>query len=129
MERHQERRPHHWRTVEAGDDLADIVEATPGPLLIDSLGPWVAAGHPEVPDVGPLVRAIAGRSDPTVVVSDEVGLAVHPVTPAGRWFVDALGTVNQAVAVACTDVWLVVAGRVLPLPAEPPPLRTGSKPR
>lgn len=126
VERHRARRPPHWRTVEAGDDLAGVVETTHGPLIVDSLGPWVAACHPEVPDVGHLVRAIAARPDPTVLVSDEVGLAVHPMTPAGRWFVDALGTVNQAVAAACTDVWLVVAGRVLPLPTAPPPLSPGS---
>ena len=60
-------------------------------------------------------RAISRAGD-AVVVSDEVGLGVHPSTEAGRRFRDALGLVNQAVAEAADDVWLVVAGRVLPLP-------------
>ena len=41
--------------------------------------------------------------------------AVHPPTAAGRAFVDALGSLNQAVAVVAGEVLLVVAGRVLPL--------------
>jgi len=52
-------------------------------------------------------------------VSDEVGLSVHPPTAAGRWFVDALGTVNRAVAAVADEAWLVVAGRVVALAPEP----------
>lgn len=113
---HRARRPDHWATVDAGGDLAAVLLATTGPVLLDSLGPWVAAAHPAAPDPAPLVAALATRAGDTVVVSDEVGLAVHPTTEAGRWFVDALGTVNQAVAAIAVDVRLVVAGRALSLP-------------
>lgn len=113
---HRARRPSHWTTVDAGDDLVAVLLATAGAVLLDSLGPWVAAAHPAAPDPAPLVAALATRPGDTVVVSDEVGLAVHPTTEAGRWFVDALGTVNQAVAAIAADVRLVVAGRVLSLP-------------
>ena len=50
-----------------------------------------------------------------IVVSDEVGLGVHPSTEAGRRFRDALGLVNQAVAAVADEVLLVVAGRALRL--------------
>ena len=50
-----------------------------------------------------------------MVVSEEVGLSVHPSTALGRRFRDALGSVNQAVAACADDVLLVVAGRVLRL--------------
>jgi adenosyl cobinamide kinase/adenosyl cobinamide phosphate guanylyltransferase len=50
-----------------------------------------------------------------VVVSDEVGLGVHPSSDVGRRFRDALGELNQAVAAISDSVVLVVAGRVLPL--------------
>jgi adenosyl cobinamide kinase/adenosyl cobinamide phosphate guanylyltransferase len=112
---HRRRRPSTWSTVDAGADLAGVLSATEGTVLLDALGPWVAAGHPDDPDVTSLVEALRGRRGPTVVVSEEVGLAVHPPTEAGRWFVDAVGTVNQAVAAVADPVWLVVAGRVLPL--------------
>ena len=49
------------------------------------------------------------------MVSDEVGLGVHPSSEAGRLFRDALGLVNQAVAAIAGDVLLVVAGRILRL--------------
>jgi adenosyl cobinamide kinase/adenosyl cobinamide phosphate guanylyltransferase len=52
-----------------------------------------------------------------VVVSDEVGLGVHPSTEVGRRFRDALGEVNQAVGAAADRCLLVVAGRVLDLPS------------
>ncbi len=50
-----------------------------------------------------------------MVVSDEVGLGVHPTTEVGRRFADALGALNRAVADEADRVLLVVAGRVMAL--------------
>ena len=88
-------------------------------MLVDSLGTWVAA-HPDLaPDVAALVAALRARAarapGATVLVSEEVGLGVHPPTEVGRCFADALGTLNRAVAEIADRVLLVVAGRVLPL--------------
>jgi adenosylcobinamide kinase/adenosylcobinamide-phosphate guanylyltransferase len=66
-------------------------------------------------DSAALVQALRSRSAPTVVVSEEVGLGVHPETEVGRRWRDALGEVNQAVAAAADRVVLVVAGRTLEL--------------
>jgi adenosyl cobinamide kinase/adenosyl cobinamide phosphate guanylyltransferase len=118
---HQARRPADWVTVEAGGDLVGTLHSYPdGTLLVDALGPWVAA-HPDLAvDVASLVTALQGRSGPTVVVSEEVGLSVHAPTELGRRFADVMGTLNQAVAAVATDVQLVVAGRVLQLPPPEP---------
>ena len=88
---HRRRRPPGWATVECG----------PGPELPDTLAA--------------LVAALRGRRGGTVVVSEEVGLGVHPSTEPGRRFRDVLGEVNVAVAEAADRVLLVVAGRALPL--------------
>ncbi len=55
------------------------------------------------------------RSADTVLVSDEVGLSVHPPTALGRQFVDAVGDCNRAIAAIADRVLLVVAGRTLEL--------------
>ena len=124
---HQARRPSTWTTREVGIDLADVLRRVHGVALVDGLGTWLA-GHGDrsarrggaersatEADEGALTDALTERSGDTVVVSDEVGLGVHPSTEAGRAFRDRLGLVNQAVAVAADEVLLVVAGRALAL--------------
>ena len=115
VERHRARRPSWWRTAEVGEELPAVVGALDGTLLVDSLGPWVAALPAFAADVDGLCAALIGRSGDAVVVSDEVGLGVHPSSEAGRRFRDALGEVNQAVAAVADDVLFVIAGRVLRL--------------
>jgi adenosyl cobinamide kinase/adenosyl cobinamide phosphate guanylyltransferase len=93
-----------------------------GPVVLDALGPWVAASDGLEVDSGALCRALAERLGDTVVVSEEVGFGVHPSTDIGRRFRDALGQLNQAVASVADDVILVVAGRVLRLDNSLPDL-------
>lgn len=112
---HQERRPVTWRTIEAGARLTDALHSVEGTALVDSLGTWLAAHRDFEVDVDGLVAAL-GRDDPTIVVSEEVGFSLHAPTPVGRAFVDAVGTLNQAVASIADRVVLVVAGRALELP-------------
>lgn len=113
--RHRRRRPPSWPTVEPGPALAAALRAAEGPALVDALGTWVAAAGDFEVDEADLCAALGERRGDTVVVSDEVGLGVHPSTPDGRRFRDVLGRVNQAVAAVAGDVVLVVAGRVLRL--------------
>ncbi len=120
---HRARRPPGWTTLEVGRELPAVLIAVEGPVLVDSLGTWVAgfedepAGTDSPVDVAAaaLCDALRRRNGPTVVVSEEVGLGVHPSTEVGRRFRDDLGLVNAAVADVAGDVWLVVAGRLLPL--------------
>jgi adenosylcobinamide kinase/adenosylcobinamide-phosphate guanylyltransferase len=117
IEAHRARRPAAWATVEAGADVAGALAALAEDVavLLDSLGTWLGAQPGPAPDISGLVAALRARTAPVVVVSDEVGLGVHPSSGAGRRFRDALGEVNRAVADAADEVTLVVAGRVLPL--------------
>jgi adenosyl cobinamide kinase/adenosyl cobinamide phosphate guanylyltransferase len=75
----------------------------------------VAATPDLAVDIDALCRALSARSAATVVVSEEVGLGVHPPTDVGRRFRDVLGDVNRAVGDLAAEVLLVVAGRVLRL--------------
>ena len=110
--RHRARRGEPGVTHEAGAGLIAALGGLPpdAPALVDSLGTWIAA-HPDLTvDVDGLVEVLTARPGRTVVVSEEVGLGVHPETEVGRRFRDVLGDVNQAVAAAATEVTLVVAG-------------------
>jgi adenosyl cobinamide kinase/adenosyl cobinamide phosphate guanylyltransferase len=127
---HRARRPADWAVREvSGADLPAVLERTAGTVLVDALGTWVAgtwaagggaaggfaaAGGFDVP-TAELCRALTWRSGDSVVVSDEVGMGVHPATEVGRQFRDVLGAVNQAVAAIADQAWLVVAGRLLAL--------------
>lgn len=119
VQHHRSRRPAHWVTVEAGPDLPGVVGRIGGTILVDALGTWVAGAPGFVVDHQGLCAALQGRTGDAVIVSDEVGMGVHPASEAGRRFRDALGPVNVAVAAIADPVWLVVAGRVLPLGRAP----------
>ncbi|MBW3645446.1 MAG: bifunctional adenosylcobinamide kinase/adenosylcobinamide-phosphate guanylyltransferase [Actinobacteria bacterium] len=116
---HRLRRPPAWTTREAGADLPAVLRDISGTVLVDALGTWVAASPDLAVDAGGLCAALVERAGDAVVVSDEVGLGVHPATEVGRRFRDVLGELNQAVAAVADEVLLVVAGRALPLAPVP----------
>ena len=111
---HRARRPATWTTVEC-DDLVTAIRGSSGTVLVDSLTTWVARADGLAVESSSLCRSLAEHAGEVIVVSDEVGLGVHPSSEAGRLFRDALGLVNQAVAAVADDVLFVVAGRILRL--------------
>jgi adenosylcobinamide kinase/adenosylcobinamide-phosphate guanylyltransferase len=66
-------------------------------------------------DLDELTSAVSAFSSPLVLVSPEVGLAVHGATASARRFTDELGSLNQRLAALCEHVVLVVAGQPLPI--------------
>jgi adenosylcobinamide kinase / adenosylcobinamide-phosphate guanylyltransferase len=119
---HRARRPAWWRTVET-TDIAGVVAAAKGAVLIDGIGTWLAAVLDEDGwDTGKLDGRITELTAAwrqanayVVAVSDETGLGVIPETSAGRVFRDWLGRINQALAAESEEAELVVAGKALPL--------------
>jgi adenosyl cobinamide kinase/adenosyl cobinamide phosphate guanylyltransferase len=120
IERHRARRGPEFALLEVAAELPGALrEHGNRPALVDGLGTWVARFPDFAAPADDLVDALRARSAPTVVVSDEVGLGVHPETEVGRRFRDALGLLNQLVAAAADRSYLVVAGRAVEL--GPPP--------
>lgn len=122
--RHRADRPVAWRVVEEPHDLANAVRSVePHQLLIvDCITLWVGrlcSDGASLDAVGAaadeLATFLAERADPSVVVSNEVGLGVHPPTALGREFCDALGHANQRLARRADRALLLVAGRAVPL--------------
>lgn len=60
-----------------------------------------------------LLAALRESVSPVVLVSNEIGLGVMPVSPESRACVDALGVLHQSVAAQCARVTLMVAGCAL----------------
>jgi adenosylcobinamide kinase/adenosylcobinamide-phosphate guanylyltransferase len=128
---HRARRPTWWRTAET-TDLAGVLARARGALLIDGIGTWLAAAMDEcgawdgsADSAARLAARIAGLVGAwrqtrayVVAVSEEAGLGVVPVTPAGRRFRDELGRLNQMLAAESEETELVVAGRIVPLAAS-----------
>lgn len=56
------------------------------------------------------IGALQAAPGPLVIVSNEIGLGLTPMTRATRHFVDELGRLHQLVAAACERVTLMVAG-------------------
>lgn len=120
--RHRADRPADWTTVEEPLDVAEAVRNAEGFLIIDCLTVWLgnALHHGWTDDrvmdeVDDVVDALRTRSTSAVVVSNEVGLGVHPETPLGRAYRDLLGHVNTRVARGAAESHLLVAGRILTL--------------
>lgn len=135
VQKHRERRPSHWTTLETTDLVGAIedggVEGGDGSaVLVDCLGTWLTAQLDELDAwdairedweqvllerVDAAVTALARTQRTVVLVTNEVGLGVVPEHRSGRIFRDLLGVVNQRFAAECDEVLLVVAGRTLTL--------------
>ena len=121
--RHRADRP-DWPTVEVPVELADALASIDDHALviIDCLTVWVGNLFHHVPEAAAreahydaLLAAFGARRAPTVVVSNEVGMGVHPEGDLAREYRDELGRLNQRVAAVADTSLLLVAGRALPL--------------
>lgn len=136
IDAHRARRAPGWTTLE-DPDVAALLRAGGGPLLVDDLTTWLThvmddAGAWDDPprsgitapgvtgQVDALVDAVRAAPGRVVLVSAEVGLGVVPATRAGRLFRDELGALNAALATACDEVVLLVAGLPLTLKSPSP---------
>ena len=122
IRRHRSERPPEWGTVEEPLDLEGALASVPEEAcaLVDCLTLWVSnlmeqgLSDPEIEDRARNTAALAAsRGTTTVVVTNEVGSGVIPVSALGRRFADLLGRVNAIWAEAADRALLVVAGRVL----------------
>ena len=118
---HRARRGETWRTVEAPRMLADALAASDeAGVLVDCITIWLSnllldGGSDEALLAATDAVAAAARAAarPVVFVTNEVGAGIVPEHALARRFRDLAGWVNQRLASACDEVFLVAAG--LPL--------------
>jgi adenosyl cobinamide kinase/adenosyl cobinamide phosphate guanylyltransferase len=127
IERHRRERPGGWNTVEEPRQLAHALRTVDGEstVIVDCLTLWVSnllldgLSERELLVCATEAADLASRRLGLVVaVTNEVGGGVVPTTELGRRFADLLGLVNQAWVDRSEHAALVVAGRLIWLPAE-----------
>ena len=123
IERHRFERPDHWTTIEEQTDLSGAIDrAADALVIVDCLTLWASnmlwrdvADEAIRERAADDARRAAKRTAATIVISNEVGLGIHPETDLGRRYRDVLGRVNQEWAAVATTSLLLVAGRAIPL--------------
>jgi adenosylcobinamide kinase/adenosylcobinamide-phosphate guanylyltransferase len=113
-------------TLEVAHDLGAALRMQVSPMrlvVVDCLLLWLTQLMlPPMPGAAPLpeaalrsacddlLQALREAPGPVVLVSNEIGLGVAPLSPEARRFVDELGRLHQQVAARCGRVTLMVAG-------------------
>jgi len=124
IRRHRAERPAAWTTVEEPLALRSALTSVDSDeaLVVDCLSLWVsnlmAEGWSDVAiekEGQAVAAAVVARPGLSVVVTNEVGLGIVPVTPIGRRYRDVLGRVNATFALASDRTLLVVAGKTVEL--------------
>jgi adenosyl cobinamide kinase/adenosyl cobinamide phosphate guanylyltransferase len=124
IERHRAERPAIWNVIEEPLDLRGALSRCEDDacVIVDCLTLWVSnlmETDPLDEDIEELstecAKEAAARSARTIVVTNEVGSAIVPVSPLARRFRDVLGIVNATWAAEAADPFLVVAGKALRL--------------
>lgn len=123
IRRHQASRSPDWHTAEVPMDLGGWLRSRGSryrTIVIDCLTLWLSnLQRNRVTDaamphrVGELLDAICTTSARVVLVSNELGLGLVPVSRAGRRFRDVAGKVHQQIATSADEVYFILAGRSL----------------
>jgi adenosylcobinamide kinase/adenosylcobinamide-phosphate guanylyltransferase len=133
IDRHRAERGADFTTIEEPLALPEAIRAA-GPYdvaVVDCLTLWLSnllldgAGPDAVERrVDDLVAALAAAPCHVVLVTNEVGMGLHPETPLGRTFRDLAGRAHQRLSAVSDEVHLAVLGLLVRLKPGPIEART-----
>lgn len=128
---HRAERPATWRTLEAPAHLAQALadQDASAILVIDCMTLWLSnALLQDFRDDAPTAALPTWDTEragflqwlnriqgDVLLISNEVGAGIVPLSPLSRRFQDEQGRLNQALAAVCEQVTLVVAGIAVPI--------------
>lgn len=113
---HRARRGPEWTTLNVPLDLLAALQTSDDkePRLVDCLTLWLSNlmhADRDVPnEVDNLVASIARQTAPVTFVTNEVGGGIVPENALARRYRDAAGEMNQKLAAAVDEAYLVVSG-------------------
>ncbi len=128
IRRHQAERARDFETIEEPRDVAGALSRLGGfdVAVIDCVTLWIAnqlvdglAPAAVEEEAARLAAALRAAPCDVVVVTNEVGMGVHPETELGRTFRDLAGRAHQALARAADEIHLAVLGTLLRLRPGP----------
>ena len=148
IEKHRAERPAGWHTLEAPYNVGQAIGRQPdgrqpdgrqpdgyATIIVDCITLLVSnlmVGRPDpyagavqksvVEEIAAIVQAAKAMPSASqmIIVSNEVGTGLAPLTPLGRAFRDLVGQANQTLATAADRAVLMVAGLALLLKGEEP---------
>lgn len=128
---HRAERPPTWHTLEAPAGLAQAVAALPADrvVVIDCMTLWLSNAllqdfREDAPTAGlptwereraDFLQWLNATHNQVLLISNEVGGGIVPLSPLSRRFQDEQGRLNQSLAAICDRVTLVVAGIPVPI--------------
>ena len=117
IRRHRQERSTGWQTLEEPLAVASVLEGVQGVVLLDCLSLWVSnlmlrgdADEEILTAADALIEMQLRRGGPLIAVSNEVGFGIVPDNALARRYRDTLGWVNQRVAAASDEAWLLMSG-------------------
>jgi len=135
---HQPQRPAHWHTFESYRDLGNIIlehQVQFPTIIIECITTLMTnllfdiAGETSVEDMDfeaieqhifaqttQLTKVAQQADSEVIIVTNEVGMGIVPDNLLARRFRDIAGRVNQQLAAAADDVYLIVSG--IPVPVK-----------
>ncbi len=132
--RHKSQRNPAWKTVECYRGLAQSLKhefpdrgfvlldcvtiLVSNFMVLDAGVEWDSAGIDAADGIERIIlKEIAAFLDmardyngQTLIVSNELGMGIVPATPLGRYYRDIAGKINQVIAGAADDVYLMISG-------------------
>ncbi len=119
IDKHKERRPSNWKTIEEGYDLTKIFIAADKNVcfLLDCLTVYISNLLLKFKDrnliinhINDLLLTIKNSDFDIIIVSNEVGMSVINENKLAREFCELAGIANQIVAAAADNVYFCIAG-------------------
>jgi adenosylcobinamide kinase/adenosylcobinamide-phosphate guanylyltransferase len=117
IEKHRQDRSNDWETFEEPVNLSPLIMEISGEydvIIIDCLTLWLSnlmfSDRKIEEEFQAFISCVASSPSSLFIIANEVGLGIVPDNPLARSFRDLAGFLNQRVAGAADEAYLMAAG-------------------